>query len=157
MSQGVGFESRAKIFCTSLDHTVCFRRLLWDRAHPTKCAGWSHDAPILFYLHKRGNTMIFTFWYLSKSHLPLKNNKIVQKLHVSEWKRWLWESWKIFLYIVTSYCLLLETSLGPCASNKVLGLIIWRTNHFFLSQTSELIDFYTLMIAESCFWRGKMW
>ena len=37
-----------KIFCASLDHTVCFWRLLWDHAHSTKYAGWSHGAPILF-------------------------------------------------------------------------------------------------------------
>ena len=58
-----------KNFCVSLDHTVCFRRLLWDRAHPTKCAGWSHDAPIISYLRKRGNTVIFAFWYSFKSQL----------------------------------------------------------------------------------------
>ena len=39
VSEGIGFERREKIFCASLDHTVCFGRLLWDRAHLTKCAG----------------------------------------------------------------------------------------------------------------------
>ena len=146
-----------KIFCASLDHTVCFRRLFGDHAHPTKCAGWSHDAPIIFYWRKRGNTVIFAFWYSFKSHLPLKNIKIAQKVHVSEWRRWLWEAWKNFLCVFGSYCLLSETSLGPCASNKVREVITWRTNPFLLTQTWELIDFCILMIAESCFWRGKMW
>ena len=80
-----------------------------------------------------------------------------KKLDFSESRCWLWEARKIFLCVVRSYCLLLKTSLGPCASNKVLGVITWRTNPFLLTQTWELIDFCILMIAESCFWRGKMW
>ena len=80
-----------------------------------------------------------------------------KKLDFSESGCWLWESRKNFLCVVRSYCLLSETSLGPCASNKVLGVITWRTNPFLLTQTWELIDFCILMIAESCFWRGKVW
>ena len=67
VSQGVGFERREKIFNASLDHTVCFRRLLWDHAHLTKCAGWSNDAPILFYWRKRKSWSILVFWWSLKA------------------------------------------------------------------------------------------
>ena len=80
-----------------------------------------------------------------------------KKLDFSESMPWLWESRKNFLCVVRPYCLLSETSLGPCASNKVRGVIAWRTNPFLLAQTWELIDFCILMVAESCFWRGKIW
>ena len=67
MSESVGFERHEKIFCTSLGHTVCFRRLLWDHAHLTKCAGWSHDAPINFYWRKRESWSILVFWWSLKT------------------------------------------------------------------------------------------
>ena len=153
----------------SCDHLAHFVGSARSQRSLRKQTVWSKDAQkilsrlskstpsIIFYWRKRGNTVIFAFWYSFKSHLPLKHIKIVQKVHVSEWKRWLWEAWKNFLCVFGSYCLLSETSLGPCASNKVREVITWRTNPFLLTQTWELIDFCILMIAESCFWRGKMW
>ena len=81
VSQGVGFERREKIFNASLDHTVCFRRLLWDHAHLTKCAGWSYVAPILFYWRKRENSSIFVFWSSLKA--AFEGVKMW-------WKVWFW-------------------------------------------------------------------
>ena len=154
---GVGFESREKILCVSLYHAVCFWRLLWDRVHPTKCAGWWHDA-LIFFIYTNEETQRFLHFdtpsRVNYFHKVLWDSK---KLDFSESRRWLWEARKKFLCVVRSYCLLSETCLGPYASNKVRGVITWRTNHFLLTQTWELIDFCILMIAESCFWRGKMW
>ena len=79
-----------------------------------------------------------------------------KKLDFNEWRCWLWEARKNFLHVARPYCLLSETSLGPCASNKVRRVIAWRTNPFLLTQTWELIDFGILMITENCFWGGKM-
>ena len=108
------------------------------------------------------DTNVETLWFLH-FHTPLRGNylcKVVwdsKKLDFSESRRWLWEARKNFLCVVRPYCLLSETSLRPCASNKVRRVIIWRTKHFSWTQTWELIDFCILMIAESCFWRGKTW
>ena len=95
------------------------------------------------------NTVSYTFLNLTFLVWDSK------KLDFSESRRWLWEARKNFWCVVRSYCLLSETSLGPCASNKVRGVIICCTNPFLLTQTWELIDFCILIIAEGCFWRGE--
>ena len=87
--------------------------------------------------------------------IPLKNNKIVQKLHGSEWRRWLWESWKNLLCVVRSYCLLSETSLGPCASNKVRRVITCCTNRFLLTQKWKHSEFCILIPLQESFTSEK--
>ena len=103
-----------------------------------------------------------THWFLQFDTSPRVHYlyKVVwdsKKLDLSESRRWLWEARKNFLCVVRSSCWLSETSLRSCASNEVRGMIAWHTNPFLMTQTWDLIDFCILMIAESCFWREKMW
>ena len=78
-----------------------------------------------------------------------------KKLDFSESRGWLWESRKNFLCVVRPYCLLSETSLGPCASSKVRGVIAWRTNHFLLTQTWKHSDFCILIPLQESFTSEK--
>ena len=61
------FKVREKIFCSPPDTSDGFGRLVWDLGYPQKQTGWSYDASIDFYDHKRKLVAIFTFSYALKA------------------------------------------------------------------------------------------